>query len=78
VNVSLDDEPMATERWQDAEDRTALFAPNSTAFSQRLRNARLLKFGYTPHNARAVVARFHVTGLATLMDRFAKECGSAR
>jgi hypothetical protein len=78
VRVSLDDEPMSTERWQDAEDRTALFAPDGGAFLQRLRDAHTLQFGYTPHNASPVVARFHVSGLAPLMDRFTKDCGRTK
>jgi hypothetical protein len=75
VRVSMDDEPMRTERWPDSDDHDALFAPDGTAFTQRLLRARTLRFGYSPHNSDDVVAQFHVSGLAELIDPVAKECG---
>jgi hypothetical protein len=75
VTVSVDDEAVRTERWPDADDHDALFAPDGSAFAGRLLHAGTLRFGYSPHNANDVVAEFHVTGLAELMDPAAKECG---
>jgi hypothetical protein len=75
VTVTLDDEEASTERWNDADDRVALFAPDGAAFAQRLLHATTLQFSYTPHNFSPVVARFHVAGLATLIERSAKACG---
>jgi len=78
VTVSVDDEPVRTERWPDADDHDALFAPDGVAFAERLLQAQTLRFGYSPHNASDVVAQFHVSGLAELIDPVAKECGRAK
>ena len=78
VTVSVDDEPLKTERWPDSDDHDALFAPDGAAFAQRLLHAHTLRFGYSPHNANDVVAHFHVSGLAELIDPVAKECGGKK
>jgi len=75
VTVTVDNEEASTERWRDADDRVALFAPDGAAFAQRLLHANTLQFSYTPHNFSPVVARFHVAGLASLIERSAKACG---
>jgi len=75
VTVTVDNEAASTERWTDAEDRVALFAPDGAAFAQRLLHATTLQFSYTPHNFSPVVARFHVAGLASLIERSSKACG---
>lgn len=74
VTFSFDDEPPTTERWADSDEHDALFAPDGSAFAQRLMRARSFRFGYTPHNASAVTAVFSVGGLAPLMEPAAKEC----
>ena len=38
-------------------------------------HAQTLRFGYTPHNAEPVEARFEVRGLAELIGPVAKDCG---
>ena len=80
VTTSVDGEPLRTEQWVDADDRTAVFAPDPAAFVQRLRNARSLEFGYSPHNSTDVVAQFNVAGIDALMGTAtSKECrASAR
>jgi hypothetical protein len=78
VTVSVDDEPVSTERWPDADDHDALFAPDGGAFAERLLHAQTLRFGYSPHNASDVVAQFHVSGLAEQIDSVAKECGPTK
>jgi hypothetical protein len=75
VSFSFDDEPSRTERWSDAADHNALFAPDGAAFAERLTRAGTLRFGYTPHNARPVIPAFHVSGLAELMAPVARQCG---
>jgi hypothetical protein len=75
VTVSIDGEAVKTERWPDADDHDALFAPDGPAFTDRLLRARTLRFGYSPHNAKDVVAHFNVAGLAELIEPAAKECG---
>jgi len=75
VTVSIDGEPAKTERWSDSDDRVALFSPDGAAFAHRLMHANTLRFGYSPHNADDVVAQFHITGLAELLDPVARQCG---
>ena len=75
---SLDAEPVKTERWPDSDDHDALFAPDGAAFADRLVHAQTLRFGYSPHNASDVVAQFHVSGFAALIEPVAKECGWAK
>jgi hypothetical protein len=76
VNVGWDDGAEQRERWTDSTDHDALFSPDAAAFATRLQRARTLTFGYTPHNADPVVARFEVTGLAQQLAPFAKQCGA--
>jgi hypothetical protein len=75
VRISIDDAPEVTERWADASDHDALFAPDGAAFARSLTQARTLKFGYTPHNAPSAVAEFPVSGLGDLLDTAARQCG---
>jgi hypothetical protein len=75
VNFRFDDEQGSTTRWPDSAEHDALFAPDATAFAQRLMRARTLRFGYTPHNAATVEAHFEVSGLAGLLEPVARECG---
>jgi len=75
VTFRFDNEPEVRERWQDADDHNALFAPDGNAFTRRLLGAHRLRFGYTPHNVDSVTAEFHVTGLAALIHPVAKNCG---
>jgi hypothetical protein len=75
VNFRFDDEPGTTVRWSDSAEHDALFAPDAVGFAQRVMRARTLRFGYTPHNAAPVEARFEVSGLAELLEPVTKECG---
>ena len=76
VTISVDGEPVRTEQWTDADDRTAVFAPDAEAFVQRLRQGRTLDFGYSPHNSSDVVAQFNVAGIDELLNGAKKECAA--
>lgn len=76
VRIRVDGEAPVTERWPDSEEHDALFAPDGAAFAERLAGAEVLEFGFTPHNAAPVVARFSVAGLAALLEPAAKHCGT--
>jgi hypothetical protein len=76
VTIGIDGEPVRTEQWIDSSDHTAVFAPDPAAFTQRLRSARMLHFGYSPHNSADVVAQFHVLGLDGLMTESSRDCGA--
>jgi hypothetical protein len=75
VRVRVDDGQEVTQRWADSLEHDALFAPDGTALAQQLMRARMLRFGFTPHNAAPVVAEFEVTGLADLLAPSSRQCG---
>ena len=75
VRIGFDDQPPVMERWPDSAEHDALFAPDAAAFATRLASARMLHFGFTPHNAPSVTARFNVSGLAPLLAPAIKDCG---
>jgi hypothetical protein len=68
VRLWFDDGAPQTERWPDASAHDALFAPDGARFAAQVMQARTVRFGYQPHNAAAVVAEFHVTGLRQRID----------
>lgn len=78
VTISVDGEPLRTEHWVDSERHTSVFAPDPAAFTARLRTARMLSFGYSPHNSSDVVAQFHVAGIDALIGAAAKHCRAAK
>jgi hypothetical protein len=67
VTISMDGEPVRTEHWADSDRHTAVFAPDPASFMQRLRAARMLQVGYSPHNSGDVSAQFHVEGIDALV-----------
>jgi hypothetical protein len=75
VTVRFDGGPPTTERWPDSSEHDALFAPDGAAFARRILAAQELVFGFTPHNAPPVIARFNVEGLALLLQPGVKHCG---
>ena len=77
VTISMDGEPFRTEHWADSDRHTAVFAPDPASFMQRVRTARTLQFGYSPHNASDVVAHFHVEGIDALIAA-SKHCGPVK
>lgn len=78
VTISMDGEPVRTEQWADSDDRTALFAPDPAAFTQRLRTARTFHLGYSPHSSSDVVAQFHVSGIDGLIGAASRQCGATK
>lgn len=78
VTVQFDDQPTSTERWPDSAEHDALFAPDGHAFAAKIASAQELRFGFIPHNASPVVARFYVAGLAPLLQPAAKHCSPAK
>ena len=76
VTIGMDGEPARTDHWADSDDHTAVFAPDPSAFTQRLRTARTLQVGYSPHSSSDVVAQFHVAGIDGLIAA-SKHCGAS-
>jgi hypothetical protein len=77
VTIGVDGEAGQTQQWIDSDDHTAVFPPDGRAFVQRLRKARTLDFGYTPHNSSDAVAHFNVLGIDGLITAASRECGGA-
>ena len=75
VRVRFDDEPFTDEHWPDSAEHKGLFAPNPETFTQRLMNARALRFQFTPHNAEAAEIQFNVVGLREMIEPVEKKCG---
>jgi hypothetical protein len=74
VRVRFDDDPFVDERWPDSAEHKGLFAPNGETFTQRLMNARTLRFQFTPHNAETAEVQFSVVGLRELIEPVQKKC----
>ena len=74
VRVALDDGPEAVQRWPDSVEHDALFAPEGPALRQALERANTLSFGFLPHNAGPVTARFDVRGLAERLASAGARC----
>src|SRR5688572_16299993 len=75
VQVSFDAASQVTDRWRDSEEHDALFAPDGGAFVRQLLGARVMRFGFTPHNASPVTAEFNVAGLSAILAPAARQCG---
>ena len=75
VRVRFDDEPYTDEHWPDSAEHKGLFAPNAETFTQRLMNARTLRFQFTPHNAETAEIQFSVVGLREMIEPVQKKCG---
>lgn len=75
VEYAFDDEAPTKLRWPDGAEHNALFAPDGGAMAQRLQSAATFSFGFTPHNAQRVTARFNTSGLAELLKPAARHCG---
>jgi hypothetical protein len=75
VRVRFDDEPFVDERWPDSAEHKGLFAPSGETFTQRLLNAKTLRFQFTPHNAEKAEVQFSVAGLRELLEPVQKKCG---
>ncbi|MEO6212056.1 MAG: hypothetical protein ABIP65_00385 [Vicinamibacterales bacterium] len=75
VRYGFDEGSDVTERWPDSEEHDALFAPDGGSFVRQLTAARVLRFGFTPHNASPATAQFTVVGLASVIEPAARQCG---
>lgn len=74
VRLALDDGPESVQRWPDSVEHDALFAPEGPALRQALERASTLSFGFLPHNAGPVTARFDVRGLAERLASAGARC----
>jgi hypothetical protein len=74
VRVQWDDEPASVQQWEVSESGRELFAPDGTAFIERMAASRRLQFGFTPFNAEPVTAEFAVQGFDRLAGLVTSTC----
>jgi hypothetical protein len=74
VRYRFDADPEMVERWADSTEHDGLFAPLGASFAERLKGARTLAFGFTPHNAAPVSMQFPVAGLRDVLEPVEKGC----
>lgn len=75
VTFGFDDGADTTERWPDSSEHDALFAPDGSVMARKIAAAKTMRFSFTPHNAPPATMKFQVSGLATLLEPAAKDCG---
>ena len=77
VRVQVDDGPIEVQQWSDSVSQQELFAPNGLVLARRIARAHRLRFGFTPYNAKPVVADFPVDGFDQLAPLVGRTCGWA-
>lgn len=75
VRVQIDDDPEVQQQWTDSESGHELFAPDGRELTRRLANSQRLTLGFTPFNAKPVLAEFSVHGFDELAPLVANTCG---
>jgi hypothetical protein len=75
VRLQIDDGPVEVQHWSDSVSQQELFAPDGVLLARRLARAHQLRFGFTPYNAKPVVAEFVVEGFDELAPLVGRTCG---
>lgn len=75
VRLQIDDDPEVIQKWSDSVSSQELFAPNAVSLARRLAGAHRMRFGFTPYNAKPVMAEFSVQGFDKLAGLVASTCG---
>ena len=75
VRLTIDNEPELVQQWTDSVSGRELFAPNGVDLARRLARAELLRFSFTPYNAKPVTADFVVSGFDRLAGLVGNTCG---
>jgi hypothetical protein len=78
VRLTFDNAGESDERWPDAAEHDALFAPDGPAFAEKLSTAHELHFGFTPHNADPVQVTFDLGDAAPIFANVSKTCRSRK
>jgi hypothetical protein len=74
VRLRFDDDPAETRNTSRSTDDEALFFGNSAALIERMSQARLLQFGFTPFNSPPVETTFDLRGLPGVLPRLLDAC----
>jgi hypothetical protein len=75
VRLTIDTEPEMVQQWTDSVSGHELFAPDGVDLARRLARAELLRFSFTPYNAKPVTADFVVSGFDQLAGLVGNACG---
>jgi hypothetical protein len=75
VTVQIDDQPPSKQQWLRTDSYRELFAPDGFALARQFVGASLLRFTFTPFQARPVVAEFNVKGFDQHVATLTKPCG---
>ena len=75
VRLTIDNEPELVQQWTDSVSGHELFAPNGVDLARRLARAELVRFSFTPYNAKPVTADFVVSGFDGLAGLVGSTCG---
>ena len=75
IRLTIDNEPELVQQWTDSVSGHELFAPNGVDFARRLARAELVRFSFTPYNAKPVTADFVVSGFDRLAGLVGNTCG---
>ena len=75
VRLTIDTEPEIVQQWTDSVSGHELFAPDGVDLARRLARAELLRFSFTPYNAKPVTADFVVSGFDDLAGLVGNACG---
>lgn len=77
VRIRLDSNKPFKERWGEATNREALFAPRPIQLAKNLAKAKTMLFEFVPFNANPTTITFNVEGLDQHLSEVAKACGWA-
>jgi hypothetical protein len=75
VRLTIDNEPELLQQWTDSVSGHELFAPNGVDLARRIARAELVRFSFTPYNAKPVTADFVVSGFDQLAGLVGNTCG---
>ena len=75
VRLTIDNDPEIVQQWTDSVSGHELFAPNGVDLARRFARAELVRFSFTPYNAKPVTADFVVSGFDQLAGLVGNTCG---
>jgi hypothetical protein len=75
VRLRYNDQPAPDERWSEATDDEALFAPDGIAMARRIAAAETMRFEFKPFMGDPQAATFHLAGVSSVVGHVAQACG---
>jgi hypothetical protein len=75
VRLRFDDEPAASQLWQQSTDGEGLFSPSGVTFAKRLAKTKRLRLQFIPFNSNPQVIEFDTAGFDQVIGEIAQPCG---